>query len=30
MAVTGYGHEQDHEAVLLEGFDEHLVEPVEI
>ncbi len=28
IAVTGYGFEQDHEAILEAGFDEHLVKPV--
>lgn len=28
VALTGYGREEDHEAVLDAGFDEHLVKPV--
>lgn len=30
IALTGYGREDDHEAVLDAGFDEHLVKPVSI
>lgn len=30
VALTGYGREEDHEAVLEAGFDEHLVKPVKL
>ncbi|MGE3780645.1 MAG: response regulator, partial [Pirellulaceae bacterium] len=30
IALTGHGREEDHEAVLEAGFDEHLVKPVHI
>jgi CheY-like chemotaxis protein len=30
VALTGYGHEKDREAVFQAGFDEHFVKPVEI
>jgi two-component system CheB/CheR fusion protein len=29
VALTGYGQQQDHDAVLAAGFDEHLVKPVD-
>lgn len=28
IALTGYGREEDHEAILEAGFDEHLIKPV--
>jgi two-component system CheB/CheR fusion protein len=30
VALTGYGQQQDREAVLQAGFDQHLVKPVDI
>ena len=30
IALTGYGRDEDHEAVLDAGFNEHLVKPVSI
>ncbi len=30
IALTGYGREEDHEAVLEAGFNEHLVKPVKL
>ena len=30
VALTGYGQEQDREAVSQAGFDEHLVKPVNL
>jgi len=30
VALTGYGQQQDREAVLRAGFDQHLVKPVDI
>jgi CheY-like chemotaxis protein/two-component sensor histidine kinase len=30
VALTGYGQQQDREAVLEAGFDQHLVKPVDI
>ena len=30
LALTGYGRDEDHEAVLEAGFNEHLVKPVSI
>ncbi|MCA1827371.1 MAG: PAS domain S-box protein, partial [Myxococcales bacterium] len=30
VALTGYGQQQDREAVLKAGFDQHLVKPVDI
>jgi DNA-binding response OmpR family regulator len=29
IALTGYGREEDHRAVMMAGFDEHLVKPLE-
>jgi two-component system CheB/CheR fusion protein len=29
VAITGYGQEQDHQRSRAEGFDHHLVKPVE-
>lgn len=28
IALTGYGRDEDHEAILVAGFDEHLIKPV--
>ncbi|MCA9068111.1 MAG: PAS domain S-box protein, partial [Planctomycetaceae bacterium] len=28
IALTGYGREEDHEAILEAGFDEHLIKPI--
>ncbi len=30
VALTGYGQQQDREAVLQAGFDQHLVKPVDV
>src|SRR6185436_19811960 len=30
VALTGYGQEKDHDAVIQAGFDEHLVKPVDV
>ena len=30
VALTGYGQQQDREAVIEAGFDQHLVKPVDI
>ena len=30
MALTGYGQAADRARALAEGFDEHLVKPVEL
>lgn len=30
IALTGYGREEDHEAVLEAGFNKHLVKPIRI
>ena len=30
VALTGYGQQQDREAVLQAGFDQHLVKPIEV
>ena len=30
VALTGYGQQQDREAVLRAGFDQHLVKPVDV
>src|SRR5262249_55751793 len=30
VALTGYGQQQDREAVLAAGFDQHLVKPIEL
>jgi CheY-like chemotaxis protein len=30
VALTGYGQQQDREAVVSAGFDQHLVKPIEI
>jgi CheY-like chemotaxis protein len=29
IALTGYGREEDHQAVIEAGFDEHLIKPVD-
>ena len=29
VALTGYGQQQDREAVMRAGFDQHLVKPVD-
>ena len=30
VALTGYGQQQDRDAVVSAGFDQHLVKPIEI
>jgi two-component system CheB/CheR fusion protein len=29
VALTGYGQQQDREAVMRAGFDQHLVKPID-